>query len=62
MKFFFNNFFSNKNKDKYSNFFKTVVYKQDFFVLFTKSVEACLGNKTDSGDSIAENVSVTSNR
>lgn len=54
MKFFSTIFSQTRTKTNIVIFFKTVVYKQDFFVLFTKSVEACLSNKTDSGDSIAE--------
>ena len=54
MKFFSTNFSQTRTKTNIVIFFKTFVYKQDFFVLFTKYVEACLGNITGSGDSIAE--------
>lgn len=54
MKFFSTIFSQTRTKTNIVIFFKTVVYKQDFFVLFTKSVEAYLSNKTGSGDSIAE--------
>lgn len=55
MKFFSTIFFSNKNKDKYSNFFLRLSFTSKNFLFYSqKYVEACLSNKTGSGDSIAE--------
>ena len=62
MKFFSTNFSQPRTKTTIVIFLRLSFTSKIFLFYSQKYVEAYLSNKTGSGDSIAENVSVTSNR